>query len=45
MSATTSIILANVAVWGGLAAYAAFLAARSARLNRRARQLELLDNE
>ncbi|WP_022662507.1 CcmD family protein [Paucidesulfovibrio longus] len=45
MSATTYIILANIAVWGGLAAYGIFLAARAARLARRARQLELLSHE
>lgn len=45
MTATTYIILANVAVWGGLAAYGVFLAVGAARLARRARQLELLSNE
>lgn len=45
MKATTYIVLANLAVWGGLAAYGVFLAARAARLARRARQLELLSND
>lgn len=45
MSASTYIILANVAVWGGLACYGGFLASRGARLARRARQLELLSRE
>ncbi|MGE4291823.1 MAG: CcmD family protein [Desulfovibrio sp.] len=45
MSATTYIILANLVVWGGLAAYGAFLVVRSAGLARRQRQLELLSHE
>lgn len=42
MSATTYIILANAAVWLGLAGYIGFLANRHVGLNRRSQQIELL---
>ncbi|SKA70877.1 CcmD family protein [Paucidesulfovibrio gracilis DSM 16080] len=45
MSSSLYITLANVAVWGGLAAYGVFLMTRNGRLNRRAKQLELLRND
>ena len=42
MSATTYIFIANVAVWLGVAGYLAFLGSRSATLEKRLRQIELL---
>ncbi|WP_338669937.1 CcmD family protein [Pseudodesulfovibrio methanolicus] len=45
MSATVYIFIANVAVWLGVAGYLAFLASRSAGLEKRIRQLELLGDE
>ncbi|MGE4192728.1 MAG: CcmD family protein [Pseudodesulfovibrio sp.] len=42
MSATTYIFIANVAVWLGVAGYLAFLGSRSATLEKRIRQIELL---
>lgn len=42
MSATTYIFLANCAVWLGVTGYLVFLATRSAELEKRVRQLELL---
>ena len=42
MSATTYIVLANAAVWLGLAGYLAFLAVSAAGLRRREQQIKLL---
>lgn len=42
MSEISYVILANVVVWVGLAAYLGFLASRSAGLRKRMRQIELL---
>lgn len=44
MSATTYLILANSAVWLGIAGYLAFMATRAANLKKRARQIELLED-
>lgn len=43
MSATTYIVLANAAVWLGLAGYIAFLMNRGANLRKRQQQIELLE--
>ncbi len=40
MQTDTYLLLANIAVWLGLGGYAAFLQARSARLEQRLSQLE-----
>ena len=40
MQTDTYLLLANIAVWLGIAGYAAFLQARSARLEQRLSQLE-----
>ena len=45
MSATTYLVLANAAVWLGLAGYLAFLAVSAASLRRRQRQLQLLEED
>lgn len=42
MSATTYIVLANAAVWLGIAGYLAFLASRSIELKKREQQVEML---
>lgn len=42
MSATTYLVLANAAVWLGIAGYLAFLASRAAELKKREQQVELL---
>lgn len=42
MSATTYIVLANAAIWLGLAGYLGFLATGEARLRRREQQIRLL---
>ncbi len=42
MSSTTYLILANAAVWIGIAGYLGFLVSRGAALNKRERQIELL---
>ena len=42
MSASTYILIANAAVWLGVAGYVAFLVSRAVHLKKRARQLELL---
>lgn len=42
MSSTTYLIIANVAVWLGVAGYLGFLASRSSALTKREQQLELL---
>ncbi|MEF2231276.1 MAG: CcmD family protein [Pseudodesulfovibrio sp.] len=42
MSATTYIVLANAAVWLGLAGYLGFLALSASGLRRREQQVELL---
>ena len=41
MSSMTYLLLANIAVWGGLGAYAAFLHATSASMEKRLRVLEM----
>ncbi|MDC0335669.1 CcmD family protein [Pseudodesulfovibrio sp.] len=45
MSSTTYLILANAAVWLGIAGYLCFLASRSAALVKREQQLELLGGD
>ena len=46
MSATTYLFIANAAVWLGVAGYLVFMASKSAGLERRVQQLELLgDND
>jgi CcmD family protein len=45
MSATTYLFIANGAVWLGVAGYLVFLATRSAELERRVCQLELLGGD
>lgn len=40
----TYLFVANVAVWLGIGGYVAFLAGRAARLERRVRQLERLND-
>ena len=45
MDTLTWIILANAAVWAGLGAYLAVLAARQRRLALRLTQLELCDHD
>jgi len=45
MSATTYIVLANAAVWLGLAGYLGFLATGEARLRRREQQIRLLGED
>lgn len=42
MSATTYLVLANAAVWLGIAGYLAFLATRASGLRKREQQVELL---
>jgi len=42
MSATTYLFIANAAVWIGVAGYLIFLAGKSAGLEKRVQQLELL---
>ncbi|BCS90148.1 CcmD family protein [Pseudodesulfovibrio sediminis] len=42
MSVTTYIFIANIAVWLGVAGYLVFLASKSAGLEKRVQQLELL---
>lgn len=42
MPATTYLVLANAAVWLGIAGYLAFLASRAAELKKREQQVELL---
>lgn len=42
MSATTYLFMANAAVWVGVAGYLVFLAGKSANLEKRVRQIELL---
>ena len=44
MSATTYLILANSAVWLGIAGYLAFMATRSANLRKREQQIQLLED-
>ncbi len=41
MSNMTYLLLANIAVWGGIAAYVAFLHAGSARMEKRLAILEM----
>ena len=45
MDTQTWIILANAAVWIGLGAYMAFLAARQRTLMARLAQMEMLDHD
>lgn len=45
MSSTTYLIIANSAVWLGIAGYLAFLATRAANLKKRAQQIELLEGD
>ena len=45
MTSETCLLVANISVWAGIAAYIAFIAARGASLERRIRQLEVLDDE
>ncbi|KAB1443265.1 CcmD family protein [Pseudodesulfovibrio senegalensis] len=47
MSVATYLFTANIIVWTGIAGYVVFLASRSATLEKRVRQLELLgaDND
>jgi len=45
MSATTYIVLANGAVWIGLAGYLGFLAYSAAELRRREQQIKLLGDD
>ncbi|WP_419787385.1 CcmD family protein [Pseudodesulfovibrio sp.] len=45
MSASTYIIMANAAVWLGLAGYLVFLAKGEARLRRREQQINLLGDD
>jgi len=45
MSATTYLFIANAAVWVGVAGYLIFLAGKSAGLEKRVQQLELLGDK
>lgn len=45
MSATTYLVLANSAVWLGIAGYLAFLATRTANLRKREEQIKLLGGD
>ncbi|WP_415718220.1 CcmD family protein [Maridesulfovibrio sp.] len=45
MSTETYLLIANVAVWAVLAGYLAFIAAKGASMERRIRQMEMLDND
>ena len=45
MSTETYLLIANVAVWAVLAGYLAFIAAKGASMDRRIRQMEMLDND
>ncbi len=41
----TYLLIANIAVWVAIAGYLAFIAAKGASMERRIRQMELLDND
>jgi len=45
MNTETYLLIANVAVWSVLAGYLAFIAAKGASMDRRIRQMEMLDND
>ncbi|MGL1861764.1 MAG: CcmD family protein [Pseudodesulfovibrio sp.] len=45
MSATTYLFIANAAVWVGVSGYLIFLASKSAGLEKRVQQLELLGDD
>ncbi|WP_419780086.1 CcmD family protein [Maridesulfovibrio sp.] len=45
MNTETYLLIANVAVWSVLAGYLAFIAAKAASMDRRIRQMEMLDND
>ncbi|WP_320007817.1 CcmD family protein [Maridesulfovibrio sp.] len=45
MNSETYLLIANVAVWAVLAGYLAFMAAKGASMERRIRQMEMLDND
>ncbi|WP_320175971.1 CcmD family protein [Maridesulfovibrio sp.] len=45
MNSETYLLIANVAVWAVLAGYLAFIAAKGASMDRRIRQMEMLDND
>lgn len=39
------LLIANIAVWVAIAGYLAFIAAKGSSMERRIRQMELLDND
>ncbi|SMF38961.1 CcmD family protein [Desulfovibrio gilichinskyi] len=41
----TYLLIANIAVWIGIAGYLAFIAAKGVAMERRIAQLEILDND
>ncbi|WP_291327326.1 CcmD family protein [Desulfovibrio sp. UCD-KL4C] len=41
----TYLLIANIAVWIGIAGYLVFIAAKGAAMERRIAQLEILDND
>lgn len=45
MNSETYLLIANIAVWAVIAGYLAFIAARGGSMERRIRQMELLDDE
>ncbi|WP_432737024.1 CcmD family protein [Maridesulfovibrio sp. FT414] len=45
MNSETYLLIANIAVWAVIAGYLAFIAAKGASMERRIRQMELLEND
>lgn len=45
MNSETYLLIANIAVWAILAGYLAFVASKGAAMERRIRQMELLEND
>ncbi|CCO22088.1 CcmD family protein [Maridesulfovibrio hydrothermalis] len=45
MKSETYLFIANIAVWAVIAGYLAFIASKGAAMDRRLKQMELLDND
>ncbi len=45
MNSETYLLIANIAVWAVIAGYLAFVASKGASMERRIRQMELLEND
>ncbi|WP_084154140.1 CcmD family protein [Maridesulfovibrio frigidus] len=45
MTNETYLLIANIAVWVGIAGYLAFIASKGAAMERRITQMEMLDND